>query len=433
MSDEKLRGLEDEIAAQTRITPKEQAEAAGAQAAAEHTMASAAGFAADQMTAFIPAIRIEQKPNGVTIVPPYNEEELFKKEELLKKSGIEFQQDIYKEYKSHLLSALAFASNVGINIKELLNALSDYVKQNKTPYLVHYKLGSYFVEEYIVRKIAQRKDLKIPESLEPTDERKSFMADLASSLTNEERQNLARYVASTQEGYSISPFYSQFSIDVTTREGLRRQNIALAIAPQSFEKDLIQNFLSQEGIRKENALLSLANPYLRDSMPLGALMAGEYRVALQDSPFKEVSMREALEEQIERSYTKRPIGIEPKGLLPLEELAGLVVVNGLKQLPQEGLQSRFNKIIPRVLQAENPLAALEQAFPDIRLWFDKREMDRLNTDIDALKKAVAEPDKVPTIYFWLRALMNDPYKISYFQQVINTLISQIYETGGKNT
>lgn len=212
MSDEKLSNLAGKIGEEIGITAEKQTGAAGAQAAIEQTTASAAGFAADQMTASMPAIRTEQKPNGVAIVLPYNESELSEKEKLLRETGIEFRKDLYQEHKSHLLSALALASNVGVDTGEVLKALSDHVEQEKKrlPYLAHsgitYELGSYFVEEYIVRKIAQRKGLEIPESFKPTDERKSFMVALAGSLTNEEKQNLARYVTSTQKGYYISPF-----------------------------------------------------------------------------------------------------------------------------------------------------------------------------------------------------------------------------------
>lgn len=270
--------------------------------------------------------------------------------------------------------------------------------------------------------------------LEFSKERRNFFHELAGQLDENERSELARYIASTPSGLGFSPFYSPVSFDVTTREGLRRQNIAVAIAPQSFEKDLIQNFLSQEGIRRENFLLAMANLHLRDSMPLGALMAGEYRITLQYPPSdrKEVSMREALEKQIERSYTEKPIGIESRGLLPLEELACLVVVDGLRQLPQEDLQSRFNQITPQILQAENPLAVLEQAFPDIRLWFDKREMGRLNTDINTLKKAVAEPNQVPPRDFWSSVLTKPDKIYGYFTQVRDSLVCQIYQTGGEN-
>lgn len=440
MSNESLGKLGDKIAGQTGVTPAEQAGAAGAQVAAEQTITSATGFAADQMAAVMPAREPDRKPHGITIVSPYGESELSEKEELLKKAGIEFRQDIYQEHKSHLLSALTLASQIGIDQNEALRALNDHIEQEKKrlPYLAHsgisYELGSYLIEEYIVRKMAQRKNLEAPESFKPADGRKSFMVALAGSLEETEKQHLAQYVASTQAGYSISPFYSPLSFEVTNREGLRRQNIAVAIAPQPFEQDLIKSFLSQEGIRKENFLLAMANSHLRESMPFGALLAGEYRVTLQYSPSdrREVSMREALEEQIGRSYTERSVGSEPKGLLPFEELAGRVVVDNFKNLAQEDLESRFAQIIPQVLQAEQPLVKLEEVFPDMKLFYDRSEIDRLTTDIDALKEATAHPDQVPPRNFWYRAFTMSDKTFGFFTQVRDGLIQRMYQTGGES-
>lgn len=76
MSNEQLNKLAENLAQQTGITPEEQAGAAGAQVAAEQTMASATRFAADQMVSVMPARESERKPYDVTIVSPYNESEL---------------------------------------------------------------------------------------------------------------------------------------------------------------------------------------------------------------------------------------------------------------------------------------------------------------------------------------------------------------------
>src|SRR3989338_1112500 len=438
MSNESLDKLGDQITEQTGIISAEQHGAAGAQAAAEQTITSATGFATDRMVAGLPIREPDRKPHGVALISPYSEDQFRDAEELLGKAGVEFRQD--KEHKSHLLSALTLASQIGIDPNEVLRALNDHIEQEKKrlPYLAHsgisYELGSYFAEEHIVKTIAQRKSLKAPESYKPSDERKGFMAALAGRLEETEKQHLAQYVASTQAGYSISPFFSPLSFDVTNSEGLRRQNIAVAIAPQSFKQDLITSFLTQEGIRKENFLLAMANSHLRESMPLGALLASDYRVTLRYSPTdsKEVSIREALEEQIGRSYTEKSFGSEPKGLLPFEELAGLVVVDNLKKLTQEGLEPRFTQVIPQVLAADQPLAGLEKAFPDIRLFYDRGEIDRLTKDINAIKEATIHPDKVPPRNFWYRAFTRPDKIYGFFTQARDGLIQRMYQTGGES-
>lgn len=93
-----------------------------------------------------------------------------------------------------------------------------------------------------------------------------------------------------------------------------------------------------------------------------------------------------LEEQIGRIYTEKPIGSEPKRFLPLEEPAGLIVVDGLRKLPQEGLQSKLEQIATQVLQTENSLEELKILFLDVGLFFNKREMKSLNADIRSIKK-----------------------------------------------
>lgn len=136
MSDERLNKLGDEIAEQTGITPGDQARAEDAQATAEQTITSATGFAADQMAIPIPRREPDQKPADVTLVSPYSERELSEKEELLRKAGIEFRQDIYQEHKSHLLSALTLGSQIGIDPNEVLRALNDHTEHEKKGCLI---------------------------------------------------------------------------------------------------------------------------------------------------------------------------------------------------------------------------------------------------------------------------------------------------------
>lgn len=186
-------------------------------------------------------------------------------------------------------------------------------------------------------------------------------------------------------------------------EALIRQNIAEAISPQSFRPELIKNFLSQRKIRIDNFLIAMANPHLQKSMPFGALLADAYRVTLQYSPSdrKEVSLREAIEEQIERSYTERHVGIKPNGLLPFEELSGCLVVDGLSKLHKEDLESKF---AAEVLQVEQPLVELERIFPDMRLFYNEGKIDALRREVETLKYAIAHPDQVPPRAFWAQYL-----------------------------
>jgi len=438
MSNEKLDGLGKRIKEETGITPEEEVGAGAAQDAAKQTIISATQFVPGQMPTEL-GKESEQRPGGITLVSPYDENELRKAEQLLKEQ-IKLSEDLYdSSYKSHLLAALIFASQIGIDSSEAVKALKVYIneKEKKLPHLtsggVSYELASRFVAEYVVRKMAENKSLRAPENFEPSDERKEFMRVLTEGLEEKERRCLAQYVASTQAGFSISSFNPPLSPNLANNKGLRRQNIAAAIAPQSFELDVIKRFLSQERILREilreKFLVAMANPHLREAMPLGALLAGEYRVKLHysSSKIKEASIEEALIEQIERGYT----GSEPKGLLPLEELAGWVVVRNLEDLPKEDLKSRFAQVIPQILEAKNPLVELKKAFPDIELLFGEEEMDRIKKSIEGARQAIDQPDRVPSRDFWSWVLTEPDESYSFFNTVRNTFIQLIYQKDGE--
>jgi len=435
------KNFEGRMAEETGISPKDEAGASQAQQAAESTIQSATRFAVDQFSS-----HFQKKPEtpgqeGIFLVPPFSQEDLARMETTLAEAGLKFREDRYSEHKKHLLAALIFASRIGLNQEEILRALNDYITQEKRrlPHLensvINYQIASYFVEEYLISKMAEERGLNIPKDFRPTEERKKFMIELASCLNDEERSLLARYIATTPSGYSISPFYSPFSFEINTSEGLRRQNIAVAIDPQPFSQEQIKSFLSQKGIsRKESFLVAWANHSLQDAMPFGSFLASNYRVVLQYSPSdrREVGICDALEIQIERSYKEKPIGYEPKGLLPFEELAGIVVVDNLKNLSQENLESSFAKIIPRVLAAEQPLAELEKSFPDIRLFYSKDEIDRLTQNINAIKEATAHPNKIPPGDFWYRAFTIPDNLFGFFLYARDLLLQLIYRTGGES-
>lgn len=273
----------------------------------------------------------------------------------------------------------------------------------------------------------------VPQSFKPLEERKAFMRELANKLNDEEKNQLARYVASTQAGYSISPFFSPVPFDVSSEEGIRRQNIAVAITPQAPKMSQIEDFLKQKDIRREMFLVAMANPHLQQVMPLGTLLANAYRITLQYSPSnrKEVSIRQAIQEQVDRSYAEELIGSEPKGLLPLEELAGLIVIDNLGKLPDEDLETRFAQIIPQVLEAEQPLLKLESFFPDAKLFFDEWEMYQLTQDIEGLKNAIEHPDQVPNSNFWDQVLTKPNKTFDFLTQIRYKLTQKIYQAGGE--
>lgn len=161
MSNEQLNKLAENLAQQTGITPEEQTGAAGAQVAAEQTMASATRFAADRMVSVMPARESEPKPYDVTIVSPYNESELSEKEKLLKKFGIEFCQDIYQENKPHLLSALVLASKLGFDAGDIVKTFSEVIKEEQKhgySQAITYLLASYGIELLIVNRLAEKKE-----------------------------------------------------------------------------------------------------------------------------------------------------------------------------------------------------------------------------------------------------------------------------------
>ena len=429
--------FEGRMARETGISPKDEAGASQAQQAAEATIQSATRFA--EFPSHFPKKPEKPRQEGMFLVPPFSQEDLARMETTLAEAGLKFREDFYSEHKKHLLAALIFASRIGLNQEEILRALNDYINQEKRrlPYLenseINYQIASYFVEEYLIRKMAEEKGLNIPKDFKPTEERKKFMRELASRLNDEERSLLARYIATTPSGYFISPFYFPFSFEINNSEGLRRQNIAVAIDPQPFSQEQIESFLSQEKIRgKENFLVAWANRSLRNDMPFGSLLASNYRVVLSPSDRREVGICDALEIQMERSYKETPIDHEPKRLLPFEELAGIVVIDNLKNLPREDLESIFAKIIPQVLAAEQPLAELEKAFPDIRLFYDKYEIDQLTRSINVIKAATAHPDKIPPEDFWYRAFNISDNLLVFFHHVRNLLLRLIYRTGGES-
>jgi len=425
--------LGKEIRKRTGITPEEEAGAADAQKAVEQTTRSASKFFVDRIAGRTgeETKRLRQ-PDVVTLIPPFSEDEQREAEQSLKEAGIEFKEDFYRGFKLHLLSSLIFSSKVGVDRDKVIQALGQHIQQEreKSPYLAKtdYKSAGYFVEGYVVREMARRKGLEV-------SERKQFMVTLASSLNERERGCLAQYIASTQTPPDRSS--TPFDVLYSHNEYLLRQNIAVAIAPQSFKQDLVEAFLSQKGARRGNFLVVMANPRFRKTMPLGALLANEYRIRPQWSSLgKEMlPIGEALKRRIEMGYVERWVRSGFKGLLPFEELAGLVVADGLKKLPREDLESKFSQVIPRVLEAEQPLVELEEAFPDIRLFYGGDEIDRITEAINVLKEAKANPDRVPPRAFWNQVFTEpkstyDSY--DFLSWTRRKLVRLMYQAGGKN-
>lgn len=439
------------MAEETGISPEDKTNASEAQQAAESTIQSVTSFVFNKFTSHFPAEPEKPRQEGIFLVHPFSQEDLARNEAALAKTGLKFREDLsYSEHKKHLLAALIFASKIGLKQEEILRELNDYITQEKRrlPDLknseIKYETATYFIEEYVVKKMAEKRGLNISKDFKPTEERKKFMIELASCLNDEERSLLAQYTATTPSAYSISPFYYPFSFEITTSEGLRRQNIAVAIDPQPFSQEQIESFLSQEGIRgKENFLVAWANRSLQKAMPFGSLLASNYRVILQYSPSdrREVGIFDALKMQIEQSYQRKPIYYEPKELLPFEELAGIVVADNLKNLPREDLESSFAKIIPQVLAAEQPLTELEKTFPDIGLFYyknmislfsRKNEIDRLTRSINVIKEATAHLDKVPPSDFWSLPFTTRHHEGDILTQAIDKLIQLMYQTGGES-
>lgn len=386
-----------------------------------------------------------KKPEGGLIVFPYSKGELSEIKKLLKKGNIKLEENLSTkrgDLKLHLLAALTLAFHIGINPQEVIDALTKHIRENmqegeRLPYSKFdvYELATYFVEEYIVREIARRKGLKPPESFEPTDERKSFMKALARGLDENEKKQLAQYVATTSSIARISPFSSPLSFDVSREEGLRRQNIALAIAPQAPTIEQIKSLLGRKGTIKEMFLVAMANPGLREAMPLGALLATNYRVIFPSSAtdIRRISIREALVEQIEKSYRRQSLGNGVNGLLPFEEIAGLIVVDNLEELPQESLKSRLTEIAPQVLGARNTeefLEKLEEFFPDIGLFFGRL----LVGDIKTLRRTILPSnfDRVPDQNFWDKAFKEGRNSVcKLFPDLTWVFISLLYQIIGK--
>lgn len=430
--------LDDQIGLKTGITPQEKANAEAAQQAVEKMIIGGVNFVAAQMLQDRLTREEQETSEPIVLITPYGERELREAEKSIRNSGIELRNNVYEEFKPHLLSAMVFASQLGIDQQKVLQALANHIeKQRKEQaYLrqgITYELASYFVEEFIVKVLANKKHLTVPQSFKPEEERKTFMEKLANSLNDKEKEKLARYIASTITKFSISPFYFPVSFDVSNINPLRRQNIAIAITPQKLEKAQIEKFLAQKDIRKEMFLVVMANPHLWEIMPLGALLAKNYRVKVQYSPsdIREIPIKEALEEQIEKSYRERSIGNEPKGLLPFEELAGLLVIKGLSKLPNKDLDTEFARIVPEVLQAKKPLSKLEEKFPDMRLFFNDSEINQLAQNIETLKKALEQPDQVPPFNFW-NSIFTKPNKLfDYLTTVKDRFIQMIYQEGEK--
>ncbi|MCX7996834.1 MAG: hypothetical protein N2691_03725 [Patescibacteria group bacterium] len=278
MNKESLNEFGDKIKKQTGLGPEDEANASAAQDAAKETFVSATSFVAESLTGLAGWGTIEQDrgTRGVTLlVPPYSEDRLQKWEQFLKNAGLKFQSYLStNDYKPHLLSALELASQIGITEDKLSEALSNLSSQIEERSFASsgtsYEQGSYYIEEWIVRIIAERKKLKAPESFRPTEERRNLMKALADSLDTTERQLLAKYAAGTSSLFSSSPFYPTLDVGYGP---LSRQNIAVAITSQPFDTDQIARFMSQTGIQKDKFLLAMANPHLRKCMPLGAMMA----------------------------------------------------------------------------------------------------------------------------------------------------------------
>ncbi|GIW62604.1 MAG: hypothetical protein KatS3mg090_0430 [Patescibacteria group bacterium] len=440
---EDLKDFQSDLEEQTGITPEEEAQAEKAQKATEKTIISAAQFAADRLTPHPskPTPEIRRESQTKFLIPPYSTEELSAIESQLQEANIQIRSS-FENYKPHLLASLIFASRIGINISELLENLQNYIEQKmKTSYHYHsginHQEATYFIQEQVVKKLAEEKTLEIPPDLKPNEDRKIFMTTLANNLSPEKCLELARYIASTSTEFRSSPFYfSGVNIFELTHSGpLRRQNIAIAIAQQPFDVDSLKDFLLQNGIRKDKFLLAMANPLLRALFPLATLLAKTYPITLQYSPQnkKELPIKDALEEVLERCYKETPLGEEPKGPFPLEEISAQIIIEGLEQLPQEDLETRFRQILSSILESEQPFEELEKVFPDINLFLEDRDRNSLVNALNALKPAINNPNQIPPADFW-RNISRKPNIIdsSFFPTYLYKLLIQtFYRAGGQ--